>query len=135
MGRQITAGDYLLAIEDLQRYSRRLAAFLTDVDVFLSPTLSAPPLPLGEMTSTPDDPLRALRTGGQTVAYSAVIANFSGNPAMSVPLWWNGEGLPIGVHFLGRFGDEATLFRLASQLESARPWTGRLPPVHATTMP
>jgi amidase len=50
---------------------------------------------------------------------------------MSVPLWWNADGLPIGVHFLGRFGDEATLFRLAAQLERARPWIGRTPQVFA----
>jgi len=50
---------------------------------------------------------------------------------MSVPLWWNDDGLPVGVHFLGRFGDEATLIRLAAQLEAAQPWSGRRPAVHA----
>ena len=53
----------------------------------------------------------------------------TGQPAMSVPLYWNEANVPIGVHFAGRFGDEATLFRLAAQLEKARPWKDRRPPV------
>jgi len=134
-GQRVTAADYLLAIEDLQAFGRGVAAFLTDVDVWLTPTLSSPPLPIGEIVSTPDEPMRALERGGSTVAYAGVIANITGNPAMSVPLWWNAEDLPIGVHFLGRFGDEATLLRLAGQLEAARPWAGRVPAVHATAEP
>jgi len=96
-----------------------------------TPTLSEPPAPLGEIVSTETEPLRALERGGRTVAYSGVIANITGQPAMSVPLWWNADGLPIGVHFLARFGDETTLFRLAAQLEQARPWLGRTPSVSA----
>jgi len=102
--------------------------FLTGYDAWLTPTMSTPPLPLGEITSTPDHPMRALENGGRTVGYPAVVANITGNPAMSVPLWWNADGLPIGVHFLGRYGDEATLFRLAGQLETARPWRDKTPP-------
>ena len=66
-----------------------------------------------------------------TVRYAGVVANLTGNPAMSVPLGWNDDGLPVGAHFLGRFGDEATLIRLAAQLETAQPWAGRRPAVHA----
>ena len=130
-GRGVSAADYLLAVEELQRFSRTVAAFLTDVDVWLTPTMSEPPARIGEIAAAPGDPLRAIARGARTVAYPAVVANITGNPAMSVPLWWNEDGLPIGVHFLGRFGDEATLFRLAGQLEAARPWRDRRPPVCA----
>jgi amidase len=130
-GRTVRAPDYLRAIEVLQRYAREVAHFLGPYDAFLTPTLSSPPLPLGEITSTTQNPMRALERGGATVEYPQVVANLSGNPAMSVPLWWNADGLPIGVHFLANYGDEATLLRLASQLESARPWAERRPPVCA----
>jgi amidase len=130
--RSVTAGHYLTAVEETQRFTRVVATFLTEVDVWLTPTLSTPPLPLGEMASTSDDPMTALRAGGSTVAYSGVVANITGNPAMSVPLHWNEDGVPIGVHVLGRFGDEETLFSLAGQLERARPWADRHPPVSAT---
>ena len=59
------------------------------------------------------------------------VANQTGVPAMSVPLYWNAAGLPIGVQFTAPFGDEATLLQLAAQLEAARPWANRIPPVHA----
>jgi amidase len=131
MGREIRAGDYLLAIESLQRLSRRIAHFLETYDVFVNPTMSEPPAPIGEITSTPDEPMRALVRGGRTVAYSGVIANFTGNPAMSVPAGLNADGLPMGVHVLGRFGDEAALLQLAGQLERAQPWA-HLAPVYGS---
>jgi len=137
-GQCITAARYLMAVEATQRFSRVVAAFLTGgstgYDLYLTPTMSEPPARIGEITSTPEEPMRALERGGRTVRYAGVVANLTGNPAMSVPLWWNAEGLPIGVHFLGSFGDEATLFRLAGQLEAARPWASRRPPVHATAL-
>jgi amidase len=134
-GARVTAAQYLLAIEDLQAFSRRVATFLGEVDLWLTPTMSEPPALLGEIASTAEAPLHAAERGGRTVAYPAVVANITGNPAMSVPLWWSDDDLPIGVHFLGRYGDEATLLRLAAQLEAARPWAGRRPRVHALAAP
>ena len=130
-GEKVNAADWLLAVGDIQRFGRRVARFFTGFDAFLTPTMSAPPLPIGTMVSTPDDPWRSLQVSGPTVRYAGIVANLTGNPAMSVPLWWNDEGMPIGVHFLGRFGDEATLIRLAAQLEVAQPWAERRPAVHA----
>src|SRR5262249_13691056 len=124
----------LLAVGDIQRFSRQVARFLTGFDAFLTPTMSAPPLPIGEIVSTPEDPWRSLQVSGPTVRYAGIGAHLTGNPPMSVPPWGNSEGMPVGVHFLGRFGDEATLIRLAAQLEAAQPWAGRRPAMHAATM-
>ena len=99
------------------------------VDLWLTPTMSAPPARIGEIVSTAAEPLRALANGAPTVAYPLVVANITGGPAMSVPLGHTPDGLPLGVHFLGRFGDEATLLRLAAQIEQARPWAQMLPSV------
>ncbi|GAB7183925.1 hypothetical protein ATKI12_3756 [Kitasatospora sp. Ki12] len=126
-GRRVSAGDYLLAVTTLQSFARTVAGFLTRYDLWLTPTLARPPLPLGEMTSTEDDPWRTARAAAPFVAFPAVVANLTGAPAMSVPLYHSATGLPIGVHVLGRPGGEATLLRLAGQLERARPWSRRAP--------
>jgi amidase len=128
-GRRTPAADYLLALDDLRAFSRVVARWFADegIDAWLTPTLSEPPVPLGEIVSTAAEPLRAAERSHGFIGFPAVVANITGGPAMSVPLWWNATGLPVGVHFLGRFGDEATLLRLASQLEQARPWATRRP--------
>jgi hypothetical protein len=128
-GQKIDAGRYLLAIEDLQAFARTVAGFLTGVDMWLTPTLAQPPVPLGLIVSTDDDPYRAEAATGAFVPYPAVVANITGGPAMSVPLYRSPTGLPIGVHLLGRYGDDAGLFRLAGQLEQARDWTRHRPPI------
>ncbi|HET6503283.1 MAG TPA: amidase [Amycolatopsis sp.] len=121
-GRRVTGGEYLLAITTLQGFCRRVAEFFTGIDAWLTPTLAQPPVFVGEIVSTSDDPWRAEERAAPFVAFPAVVANITGAPAMSVPLYVSGGGLPIGVHFLGPTGDESTLFRLAGQLERAEPW-------------
>lgn len=130
VGKQLSASQYLLAVQWLQGMSRQLAHFMIDYDVWLTPTLGLPPLPLGAMDSPPDDPNAGMRVAAQFVPFTP-LTNVSGQPSISLPLFWNEQGLPIGSHFTARFGDEATLFRLASQLEIARPWAAKRPPLSA----
>lgn len=126
MGRRVSASDYQLAIDDLQALSRDIACFFSRYDVWLTPVLAEPPPVLGSFNAPSDDPLAAFRRA-LAFAPTPAICNVTGQPAMSVPLYWNARGLPMGSHFAGRFGDEATLFRLAAQLEQCRPWAGRWP--------
>lgn len=130
IGKGLSASDYLGAVTILQAISRDFARFFVDYDILLTPTLAEPPLPLGSFDSPPEDPLWAQRRAAKFCPFTP-ICNITGQPAMSMPLYWNADGLPIGTHFIGRFGDEATLFRLAAQLEVARPWANRRPPVSA----
>jgi amidase len=129
-GRQRSGPDYLAAIQTLQGLGRVMAAFMRDRDVWLTPVVAEPPPPLGTFDSPADAPLVGFLRAAQFVPFTP-IANATGQPAMSVPLSWNAAGLPIGTHFTGRFGDESTLVRLASQLEAARPWAHRRPPIAA----
>jgi amidase len=128
-GRAFSGPDYLLAVQDVQRASREIARFLVDHDVWLTPVIGEPPVSLGTLAYTGGDPFE-LRRRMTAFAPFTWIANATGQPAMSVPTFWNADGLPIGTHWMGRFGDEATLFRLAGQIEAARPWSRR-PPVCA----
>ena len=130
MGKEITATQYLTAISSMQTLARQIAGFHQTYDVWLTPTTGTPPVELGYIQSTPEDPMLAFTRSAEFVPFTP-IQNVTGQPAMSVPLYWNEAGLPIGLHFAGRFGDEATLFRLASQMEEARPWASKLPPVSA----
>lgn len=129
-GRDTHAPQFLAALQDLQKWTRDIARFFVDYDIWLTPTLGEPPVPLGTFKFTTGDPL-AVRRRMSAFSPFTYISNATGQPAMSVPLYWSGQGLPVGTHFVGRFGDEATLFRLAAQLEEARPWAKRRPPVSA----
>jgi Asp-tRNA(Asn)/Glu-tRNA(Gln) amidotransferase A subunit family amidase len=117
------AADYLRALHVLHRTGRQFARAMQGYDVVVTPTVFMPPVALGMMLSTNRE---GIQTRQQAIGFTQ-IANIAGNPAMSAPLSWNTAGLPIGIQFIGRYGDEATLFRLAGQLEQARPWFDRRP--------
>jgi Asp-tRNA(Asn)/Glu-tRNA(Gln) amidotransferase A subunit family amidase len=103
-----------------------MAAFHQTYDVVLSPTLAKPPVPLGVLrTDNPD--LEAYGRALVEFMPFTQLFNMTGQPSMTVPLHWSEEGLPIGVMFSAPFGDEATLFQLAAQLEQARPWFDKVP--------
>ena len=128
MGRSVSGPMYLMAITYFQQVARQVARFMVDHDVMLTPVAALPPLPLGSFEPKPDDPLAGLWRAAEFTPFTP-LCNVTGQPAMSVPLSWNRDGLPLGAHFMGRFDDEATLFRLAAQLEAARPWFDRRPPL------
>ena len=126
-GRQVSASQYLIAQVLLQRASRQFAAFFESHDVLLTPTVGQPPLRISTIDfMSPSTTLLDEKITNFAVA--CPIYNVTGQPAISLPLYWNREGLPIGVMFGGRYGDEATLIQLAGQLEQAQPWIGRKPP-------
>jgi amidase/6-aminohexanoate-cyclic-dimer hydrolase len=127
---QTSATDYVAAQLSAFQISRGLATFLETCDVFLSPTLCLPPVRIGELNSMAEDLSHIMPLLRRYIPGTSMF-NMSGQPSMSVPLAWNRAGLPLGMMFAARFGDEATLFRLAAQLEQERPWKGKLPPVCA----
>ncbi len=129
VGRRTSGPEYLAALGALHALGRRVARFFVDYDVLLAPVLAEPPAKLGRFAMTNPDFLD-YRLGPNGIApYSPFtpLANMTGQPAATVPLAWSRDGLPIGIQLVARFGDEATLFRLAAQLEQARPWAARRP--------
>ncbi len=150
-GRHHSGAEYVEAYRTIRSTGPMIARFFQEYDVRLTPTLATPPLPIGwsQPHGIDDFIARVEAAVGSTLiselfgafrstleeifdfAPYTTLFNFTGNPAMSVPLEWSSGGLPIGMHFAARYGDEATLFGLAAQLEQARPWQGLLPPVHA----
>lgn len=144
VGRALSAFELEDARMTFQLATRKIAAATARYDLLLTSTLAHPPAKVGELSTKPWEkaglalmramPARSLLEKAlETMSQSALektpntmLFNMTGQPAMSVPLAWNGAGLPIGVQFVGKLGDEATLFRLAGQLESAQPWFGRV---------
>ena len=145
VGRKIGERDLPAALEMQRQVTAKMAALMTRYDVLLTPTLAAAPFKIGAkqptqferlqmhvLTALPVEPLmrRMLSVSAKKAfdwAGCTELFNFTGQPAMSVPLYWNARGMPIGVQFAGRLNDDTTLFRLAAQLEAARPWFARRP--------
>lgn len=127
-GRRVSGTAHEEARRLIYRIARDVAKFQDDggFDVLMMPTLGKPPIELGVLTLSN---LENLANEAPSYTPFAMLYNVTGQPAMSVPLHWTASGLPVGVMFVGRYGDEATLFRLAGQLEEAQPWADRRPPV------
>lgn len=126
MAREFSALDYSRVRDVFHRTTLSMARFMQDYDVVLSPTLALPPLPLGVINLSPQDLERMI---DQVMALGpfAALYNITGQPSMSVPLYWTADDIPIGSMFSARYGDEATLFQLGAQLEEARSWRQRIP--------
>ena len=147
LGKSWSAGDYASAARHLQTWARGVGAFFADFDALLTPTLAAPPPLIGALKPTGAEAAMLNVVGRLEAGWFLKLTglaklllqkplafapytplfNVTGQPAISLPLHWNEAGLPIGMQFVSRWGDEATLFRLAAQLEKARPWFERTP--------
>jgi amidase len=137
-GQAYTALEYLEAITAAHAWTRRVESWWAPVadggagyDLLLTPTCAEPPPELGDVVGTKEDPWHGMARASAFAAYTAPF-NVTGQPAMSVPLYWQGSGgLPIGVQLVAGTGGEDVLLRVAAQLEAARPWSDHRPRVHA----
>jgi amidase len=129
-GRGYTAQTYVDARRTFDTAAVAVARMHQTYDIILSPTVAQAPVPLGRLSLSPDNIGDFARAIGAFSPYTA-LQNQIGVPSMSVPLVWNPEGLPLGMMFSAPFGAEELLYSLAAQLEQARPWKDRLPPVCA----
>ena len=150
LGSALSAEEYASASRYLQKSARQVSQFFESYDMLLTPVLSQPPVEIGALQPVPAEKalisvLGRINGGGllkmlgiikplaaQTFEFIpwTPVFNVTGQPAMSVPLHWTESGLPVGMHFVGKFGDEASLFRLAGQLEQAYPWRDKIPVGH-----
>jgi amidase/6-aminohexanoate-cyclic-dimer hydrolase len=117
-----SAADYVTAIDTIHDASRAIAGFFEDYDLILTPTMATPPMKLGgALRLNHPDSKEFGAALAQTVGFTQFY-NATGIPAISLPLYWNAEGLPIGVQFAAAYGRDTLLLKLAAQLEQARPW-------------
>jgi amidase len=125
--RNVSGVDYANALAATAEFRRRIQQWWADGwDLLLTPTLGEPPLRIGELDEGPGGPMRAMQRAAEFVPFTPPF-NISGQPAISLPLHWNDEGLPIGIQLVAAYGREDSLIRVAAQLESASPWADRHP--------
>jgi len=105
----------------MHRVARSINAFFDDIDIWINPSLGLPPVDLGSFAQNKENPMAPLAMAAEFSPTTAIF-NISGQPAASVPIHWNEQGLPIGVQVVAKFGDEATIFQLAKQMEEAVNW-------------
>jgi amidase len=131
MGRAVTGVQFQEALVFISQFTRRMAQWWADGnDLLLTPTLTEPPPELGQFATTKENPLNGLFRASPIVQFTAPF-NATGQPAISLPLYWSDSGLPIGIQLVAAYGREDLLLQVASQLEAAQPWADRIPPVHA----
>jgi amidase len=126
-GRQLSALEVYNALGTLRTTARNELDRSSTYDAILTPTLAQPPREVGQLRND-DDPAQDFENQKRFTPFTAPY-NMSGQPAVSIPLHWNDDGLPIGVQLIGRPGDEVTLIRLAAQIEAAEPWAHRKPSI------
>jgi amidase len=125
--RATSSAEYIQAFALVQQYGRSVASFCAGYDVVLTPTLALPPVRIGWIRE-PEDPWEQHQRAIEFAPFPAPV-NVAGLPAVSVPFGWSEEGLPVGVQLVASAGDEPVLLRLSAQIEEARPWADKLPPL------
>ncbi|UVO50578.1 amidase family protein [Sphingomonas sp. SUN019] len=126
--RAVTGEAAFRGFQELRMLCRSVVERFDTFDVFLSPVMTAPPPPIGTISGADGDPADIVKKQAALFPYAALF-NFTGQPSLSLPLEMSPDDLPIGMMFTARYADEATLFRLAGQLEREQPWSGRRPAI------
>lgn len=127
-GKQITGPQYIMARTFVQMAGRHVGRLFEEFDMHLAPTIGEPPARIGRFDTSTDNP-KDLFGPLATYVVDTPLYNATGQPSISLPLHWTADGLPVGLMFTGRFGDDTTVLRLAGQIERAAPWRHRRPPI------
>jgi amidase len=132
LGKRLSVEELLASLEVFNRLRRESGALFEEYDLLLTPTLALPPQPLGKYSQNQDMEAIAFFAMCDDIGQFLPLFNITGQPAITLPLCWSEAGWPMGMQFVGRFGEEETLIRVASAFEEAMPWRDRIPPVHVS---